>query len=72
MLDRIATLEHPTPPLALLSAPSPLALSVVIPVYNEEESVPAIYARISEVLAGGPQPYATSYEIIFVDDGSRD
>lgn len=72
MLDRIATLEHPTPPLALLSAPSPLALSVVIPVYNEEESVPVIYARISEVLAGGPQPYGTSYEIIFVDDGSRD
>lgn len=53
-------------------APSALALSVVIPVYNEDESVPAIYNRLTEVLAAGPAPYTTSYEIIFVDDGSTD
>jgi glycosyltransferase involved in cell wall biosynthesis len=49
-----------------------LALSFVIPVYNEHESLPMIHTRISEVLASGPQPYNSSYEIVFVDDGSSD
>jgi glycosyltransferase involved in cell wall biosynthesis len=49
-----------------------LALSIVIPVYNEEESVPHIYRRFSEILGNGPEPYRNSYEIIFIDDGSRD
>ena len=48
------------------------ALSVVIPVYNEDESVPMIYRRFSEVLAAGPEPYRSSYEIVLVDDGSSD
>jgi len=48
------------------------ALSVVIPVYNEDESVPVIYRRFSEVLGAGPEPYHSSYELIFVDDGSAD
>ncbi len=43
-------------------------LSVVIPVYNEEENLPLLYRRLTRVLlACEPQ-----YEIIFVDDGSRD
>ncbi|NJM06338.1 glycosyltransferase family 2 protein [Candidatus Gracilibacteria bacterium] len=53
-------------------APPQLALSFVIPVYNEHESLPMIHQRISEVLAIGPQPYRASYEIVFVDDGSSD
>jgi glycosyltransferase involved in cell wall biosynthesis len=48
------------------------ALSLVIPVYNEDESVPVIYRRIVEVLAAGPEPYRSSYEIVLVDDGSSD
>lgn len=48
------------------------ALSFVIPVYNEEESVPVICARIAAVLAAGPEPYRSSYEVILVDDGSSD
>ncbi len=42
--------------------------SVVVPIYNEAEVLPALYERLTKVLedAGGP------YEIIFVDDGSTD
>lgn len=49
-----------------------LALSFVIPVYNEDESLPLICARIAEVLAAGPEPYRSAYEVILVDDGSTD
>jgi glycosyltransferase involved in cell wall biosynthesis len=45
-----------------------MKLSVVIPVYNEEESLPELYDRLNEVAtATGWQ-----YEYIFVDDGSTD
>lgn len=44
-----------------------LQISLVIPLYNEEESLLELYRRIRENL----QPDQT-YEIIFVDDGSRD
>ncbi len=43
-------------------------LSVVIPAYNEEESVVPCYREIKEAL----DPLGKSYEIIFVDDGSTD
>lgn len=48
------------------------ALSLVIPVYNEAESVPHIYRRLSEVLAAGPEPFRSAYELVLVDDGSSD
>jgi glycosyltransferase involved in cell wall biosynthesis len=43
-------------------------LSVVIPLYNEEESLPELCAWIKKVVEG--QKY--SYEIVLVDDGSSD
>ncbi|HEY3173580.1 MAG TPA: glycosyltransferase [Thermoanaerobaculia bacterium] len=43
-------------------------VSVVIPVYNEEESLPALFARVYPAL----DALKTPYEIVFVDDGSRD
>jgi undecaprenyl-phosphate 4-deoxy-4-formamido-L-arabinose transferase len=46
-------------------------LSVVIPVYNEEAGLPHLYARLYpalDALAGR----GISYEIVFVNDGSRD
>src|SRR5438874_4531497 len=43
-------------------------LSVVFPVFNEEENVPILLEEITKALAG--QPW--TYEIIAVDDGSRD
>lgn len=42
-------------------------ISVVIPTYNEEGNIPAIYQAIKSII---PAPYIT--EVIFVDDGSRD
>ncbi|RTZ67928.1 MAG: glycosyltransferase [Aquificaceae bacterium] len=43
-------------------------ISVVIPVYNEEENLKPLYGELKEVLKSLPY----EYEIIFVDDGSTD
>jgi glycosyltransferase involved in cell wall biosynthesis len=43
-------------------------ISVVVPVYNEEENVAECYRELTAVLAKMDE----EYEIIFVDDGSRD
>jgi undecaprenyl-phosphate 4-deoxy-4-formamido-L-arabinose transferase len=43
-------------------------LSVVIPVYNEEAGLPALFARLYPALDALP----VAYEVIFVNDGSRD
>ncbi len=43
-------------------------ISVVIPLYNEEESLPELHGRLTEVLSG----LGKDYEVIFVDDGSTD
>jgi undecaprenyl-phosphate 4-deoxy-4-formamido-L-arabinose transferase len=43
-------------------------LSVVIPVYNEEEGLPPLFERLYPAL----DALGRSYEVVFVDDGSRD
>ena len=43
-------------------------LSIIIPLFNEDESLPELHAWISRVLADR----GLDYEIIFVDDGSTD
>jgi glycosyltransferase involved in cell wall biosynthesis len=43
-------------------------ISVVIPVYNEEENLPVLIPQIAEVL----KPLGKIYEMICVDDGSKD
>ena len=43
-------------------------ISIVIPVFNEEENIKSLIAELGEVLPS----LGWSYEIIFVDDGSRD
>jgi glycosyltransferase involved in cell wall biosynthesis len=43
-------------------------LSVIVPLYNEEESVGPLYMAI----VGALEPLGMIYEILFVDDGSRD
>jgi len=48
-----------------MSAPD---LSVVIPVYNEEAVLPALFARLYPAL----DALGRSYEIVFVNDGSKD
>lgn len=42
------------------------AISVVVPLYNEEENVPILQGELASALSG------LDYEIIFVDDGSID
>ncbi|MCD7918957.1 MAG: glycosyltransferase family 2 protein [Clostridiales bacterium] len=45
-----------------------MKLSIVVPCYNEEESLPMFYSVTMKVLEG----MDCSYEFVFVDDGSRD
>ncbi len=46
----------------------PPKLSVVIPVYNEEQVLPALFARLYPAL----DALGITYECVFVNDGSRD
>jgi undecaprenyl-phosphate 4-deoxy-4-formamido-L-arabinose transferase len=43
-------------------------ISVVVPVYNEEQVLPSLFARLYSAL----DAMGRSYELIFVNDGSRD
>lgn len=43
-------------------------LSVVIPVYNEEENLPHLWPELRAVL----ESLGLAFEVVFVDDGSRD
>ena len=43
-------------------------VSIVVPVYNEEENVPLLHREIVEVM----DALGKTYEILFVDDGSSD
>ena len=59
---------HPRPSVirpAMHDAPQ-LDLSLVIPLYNEAESLPELHAWIRQALAG------RTFEVIYVDDGSKD
>src|SRR5438309_8649679 len=43
-------------------------LSVVIPVYNEEDNLPLLWPELRSVL----EAEGLAFEVVFVDDGSRD
>ncbi|WP_276689680.1 MULTISPECIES: glycosyltransferase family 2 protein [Acidaminococcus] len=43
-------------------------ISFVVPVFNEEENIREFHRRLTQVMA--PLPY--DYEILFIDDGSKD
>jgi dolichol-phosphate mannosyltransferase len=49
------TLEKPT-------------FSIIAPIFNEEDSLPELFRRVSEVMETTQQPW----ELILIDDGSRD
>ena len=46
----------------------PVLLSVVIPVFNEEATLDALFATVQERLGS----MGISYEVVLIDDGSRD
>jgi glycosyltransferase involved in cell wall biosynthesis len=46
----------------------PIELSVVIPVFNEEDSIQPLITRVRDALANFPSPW----ELILIDDGSTD
>ncbi|PHS01513.1 MAG: glycosyltransferase [Blastopirellula sp.] len=45
-----------------------MSVSVVVPIYNEEENVPLLFDQLHQVLSQSDR----EYELIFVDDGSTD
>ena len=49
-------------------SPSSRSVTVVVPVFNGASTLPELTARLERVLAG----LAAQYEVILVDDGSRD
>ena len=55
-------------PLSLALASPTLDLSVVVPVYNEEESIHLLVEELHAAL----RPTGLNYELVLVDDGSKD
>ena len=45
-----------------------MLVSIVVPVYNEEENIAIFYNAVTKVMTGLPY----EYELIYVDDGSTD
>lgn len=52
------------------SGASATLVSIVVPVYNEVDAIPALLERLKTVTAGVPGDY--KYEFVFIDDGSTD
>lgn len=50
-----------------MSTPSPY-LSLVVPCYNEQENLPALFAKVEQAFANLGKPF----ELVMVDDGSKD
>src|SRR3954447_10310625 len=48
--------------------PAMKTLSVVIPVYNSEQSLPLLVTRLADVLP----TLVDRFEVVFINDGSRD
>src|SRR5262245_36084620 len=43
-------------------------VSLIVPVFNEQDNVQLLHEEISAAMKGIPRPY----ELLFIDDGSRD
>lgn len=59
-----------SPPLYSVDAgePPPLTLTVVVPVFNEEEVLPVFHRRLVNALTG----VQGGWEVVYIDDGSTD
>ncbi|MDM8202130.1 MULTISPECIES: glycosyltransferase family 2 protein [Allofournierella] len=49
-----------------------MLLSIIVPCYNEQESLPLFYKEITRVASEMKQSHGAEFEFIFVDDGSKD
>lgn len=47
-------------------------ISIVVPCYNEQEVLPLFYDKITEIMGDMVKKYNIDYELMFVDDGSKD
>ena len=53
---------------ARVRVPLPVTLSVVVPLFNEQESLPELHRRLTDTLSA----LGVEYELLLVNDGSRD
>lgn len=60
--------DNVSPAVEQTTAGKTLDISVVVPVYNEEENVKPLHQKLSAAL----EQLGLTFEIIYVDDGSRD
>src|SRR5215475_569327 len=51
-----------------MSGETNIKYSIVVPFFNEQENIPPLYMKVTEVMDSLGEPY----ELVFVDDGSRD
>ena len=51
-----------------MSSEANIKYSIVVPFFNEQENIPPLYMKLTEVMDSIGDPY----ELVFVDDGSRD
>jgi glycosyltransferase involved in cell wall biosynthesis len=51
-----------------MSSESEIRYSIVVPFFNEQENIPPLYMKLTEVMDSIGEPF----ELVFVDDGSRD
>lgn len=49
-----------------------MLISVIVPCYNEQESLPLFYPEICRVADAMKESHGADFEFIFVDDGSKD
>ena len=51
---------------------SPVVLTIVVPVKDEEQGIAPFVSRVVEVIGKLADPASSSFEILFIDDGSTD
>ena len=49
-----------------------MLVSIIVPCYNEQESLPLFYREITRVAGEMKESHNADFEFIFVDDGSKD
>jgi glycosyltransferase involved in cell wall biosynthesis len=67
-MEIMALVSHPATSIEHGMLPGFPHISIVVPIYNEEENIPLLYERLTADLSR----LGMLYEIIAVDDGSRD